>query len=192
MTATLPAQLLYIAAQFAHNDPYRQILCGISIKRVEDMMTILSTNGHHAFRVSFEVNEQYHMDEENLVLDAKAFKKRIAKARYTVIRDNVAEFKDINGSMLTINPVENIEGTYPNMDAPVWPGEYKNNPGAPVAFSAKYLSTFLNEVARFGVNGTAKMEINTPTAPMQYSASIEAFSDAFEVYYLLMPVQIRK
>jgi DNA polymerase III sliding clamp (beta) subunit (PCNA family) len=191
MTATLPAQLLYIAAQFATTDDCKQVLTAINVKRSEDAITIVSTDGHRAFRVSFDVNEHYHMDEEEITIHAAAFKKRIAKARYVRISDNTAEFKDVNGMMLSINPVVNVAGNYPSFNQ-IWPDTYVNNPGGPIAFNVTYLSTFLNEVARFGVNGTAKMELNTPTTPMQYSASIEAFSDAFEVYYLLMPVQIRK
>lgn len=191
MTAILPAQLLYIAAQFCHTDVYRGALNAINVKREEDKITINSTDGHRAFRVSFDVNEHYHMDEEELNIDHKAFKKRITKARYVTIRDTVAEFKDINGTMLVINPVEKVSGTYPNMNNSIWPETYTNNPETPIAFNAKYLAQFLTEVARFSYNQSVRMQTNSATKPMQFDATVEAFSDTFDVFYLLMPVQIR-
>lgn len=192
MTATLPAQLLYIAAQFATTDDCKQILTAINVKRSEDTITIVSTDGHRAFRVSFDVNEHYHMDEEEITIHASTFKKRIAKARYVRIGDNTAEFKDVNGMMLNINPIVNVAGNYPNMNGSIWLDTYKNTPESPIAFNAKYLAGFLNEVARFSYNGNVKMQTNLPTQPMQFGATVEAFGDSFEAYYLLMPVQIRK
>ena len=190
MTATLPSQLLYIAAQFAHTDEYKGIITAINVKRNEDTITIASTDGHRAFKVSFDVNEHYYMDEEEITIHASTFKKRIAKARYVGISDNTAEFKDVKGAMLSINPVVNVAGTYPSFNQ-IWPDNYTNNPTRPIAFNARYLAGFLNEVARFGVSGSVKMEVNMQTQPMQFSATVEAFGDTFEAYYLLMPVQIR-
>lgn len=192
MTAFLPAQLLYIAAQFATTDECKSVITSINVKRKEDQITITSTDGHRAFRVSFEINEHYHMDEEELNIHYKTFKKRVAKARYAIIKDNTTEFKDINGSMLSINPVEYVAGDYPSIGNNIWPDVYNNEPKSPMAFNAKYLAEFLNEVTRFGYNGTVKMQMNMPTTPMQFDASIEAFGDTFEAFYLLMPVQLRK
>ena len=192
MTATLPSQLLYIAAQFVSTDEYRGVITGIHVKRTDDTITIESTDGFRAFRVSFDTNEHYYMDDEELILSASTFKKRIAKARYSVIRENMAEFKDVNGSVLSMNPVTHVTGSYPDMSGSIWPETYSHNPGAPIAFNAQYLAGFLNEVARFGVNGNVKMEMNTPNTPMQFSSTIEAYKDTFEAYYLLMPVRIRE
>lgn len=191
MTAVLPAQLLYIAAQFVSTDECKGVITSINVKREEDKITITSTDGHRAFKVSFDTNEHYYMDEEELNINFKVFKKRVAKARYVTIRDKVSEFKDINGELLVMNPIQHVPGQYPDMGNRIWPDTYTNNPEAPIAFNAKYLSEFLNEVARFGVNGNVKMQTNAPNQPMQFDATVEAFGDTFEAFYLLMPVQIR-
>lgn len=192
MTALLPAQLLYVAAQFASNDEYKEVINSINVKRNDDTITIISTDGHRAFKVSFEMNEQYHMDEEELNIHFKAFKKRVAKARYVRLSDNIAEFRDVNGQMLSMQPIQHVSGTYPNFNTSIWPDTYQNNPEEAISFNAKYLADFLTEISRFSDNGNVIMQTNTPRTPLQFNGTLEVFGDLFEAFYLLMPVMIRK
>lgn len=191
MVAYLPAQLLYIAAQFVTTDLVKTSITGINIKRNEDTITIMSTDGHRVFKVSFPVNENYHMSDKELLIDPKPFKKRNAKARYAVIRDDIVKFYDEDMENIFMNEVKHISGNFPEMNGYIWPDNYNNNPEAPIGFNAKYLADFLTEVNRFRISGTVKMQFGDPHKPMQFNATIQPFADIFEAYYLLMPVQIR-
>lgn len=191
MTTALPSQLLYIAAQFASKDPCKETLVAINVKKEGETIKIMSTDGHRAFRVSFEANETFFMSEEELNLDSTAFKKRIAKAKVTTLEGQMATVTDDKGSVIAGVPYNALTVTYPNMNGSIWPDTYANEPGAPIAFNSAYLATFLTEVARFSDKGAVKMNVNMPTTPMQFEATLELFGDTYEVQYLLMPVQIR-
>ena len=159
MTSVIPAQLLYVAAQFSALDDYKQMLTCVNVKKDQEKIQITSTDGHRAFRVTFETNAHYYMGEDEVNILAKTVKKRVGKARYAKIRDNVVEYTDINRSMLMINPTEHHKGDFPDVNS-VWPTEYNNDPHLPIGFNPRLLSEFLVEVSRFGVNCMVKMETN--------------------------------
>ena len=191
MTAALPSQLLYIAAQFASKDSWKGAIVAINVKKEGETIKITSTDGHRAFRVSFEANETFFMEEEELNLDSSAFKKRIAKAKVTTLSGEMATVTDDKGSVITGVPYKTLDVEFPNINSSIWPDTYKNEPGAPIAFNSSYLASFLTEVARFSDKGHVKMNVNMPTTPMQFDATLELFGDTYETQYLLMPVQIR-
>lgn len=190
MTAILPAQLLYIAAQFVSTDECKAIITAVNIKQKDDVITISSTDGYRAFRVSFEINEKYHMDDEELNLHYSTFKKRIAKAQFVRIDNENATFTG-DKCETVIRSIEPVAGDYPNLNAPIWPDTYHNDPNAPIAFNPRFLAEYLTEMNRYSYIPKVKMEVNKPAAPMQFSATIEPFGDEFETQYLLMPVQMR-
>lgn len=191
MTTALPSQLLYIAAQFASKDSWKDALVAINVKKEGETIKITSTDGHRAFRVSFGANETFFMSEEELNLDATAFKKRIAKAKVTTLEGQMATVTDDKGNVIAGVPYNALTVTFPNMNGSIWPDTYANEPGAPITFNSSYLATFLTEVARFSDRGNVKMNVNMPTTPMQFEATLELFGTDYEVQYLLMPVQIR-
>ena len=191
MTAALPSQLLYIAAQFAAKDPCKDALVVINVKKDGENIKITSTDGFRAFRVSFESNETFFMEEDELNLDEKAFRKRIAKGKVTTLKGEMATVTDDKGSIIVGFPYETLTVEFPNINSSIWPDTYANEPGAPIAFNSAYLAPFLTEVARFSSIGNVKMNVNMPTTPMQFEATLEMFGAEYEVQYLLMPVQIR-
>ena len=85
MTANLPAQMLYAAAQFAHTDVWKYRLTGIHVKPAEsgNGITIASTDGHRLFQVNCP-DPAWHC-QVPLLLNAKAFKKRIPHSRLVAI-----------------------------------------------------------------------------------------------------------
>ena len=191
MTAALPSQLLYVAAQFASKDPCKNTIVVINVKKEGENIKITSTDGIRAFRVSFEANETFFMEEDELNLEASAFKKRIAKGKVTTLKDQMATVTDDKGSIIAGVPYETLTVEFPNINSSIWPDTYANEPGAPIAFNSALLAPFLTEVARFSDKGIVKMNVNMPTTPMQFEATLELFGAEYEVQYLLMPVQIR-
>ena len=191
MTAALPSQLLYIAAQFASKDSCKGSIVAINVKKDGENIRITSTDGHRAFRVSFEANETFFMEEQELNLDEKAFRKRVAKGKVTILKGEMATVTDDKGSIIAGIPYQALTVEYPDMNGSIWPDTYANTPGAPIAFNSAYLASFLTEVARFGYNGNVKMNMNGTNTPMQFEATLELFDSSYEVQYLLMPVQIR-
>ena len=191
MTAALPSQLLYVAAQFASKDSYKGSIVAINVKKKGENIKITSTDGCRAFRVSFGANETFFMEEDELNLDEKAFRKRIAKGKVTTLKNQMATVTDDKDSIIAGVPYETKEVEFPDINSPIWPDTYQNNPGAPIAFNSALLAPFLTEVARFSDIGIVKMNVNMPTTPMQFEATLELFGAEYEVQYLLMPVQIR-
>lgn len=191
MTAALPSQLLYVAAQFASKDPCKDALVVINVKKEGENIKITSTDGIRAFRVSFGANETFFMEEDELNFEASTFKKRIAKGKVTTLKDKMATVTDDKDSVIVAHPYENKEVLFPNITSAIWPDTYTNEPGAPIAFNSAYLAPFLTEVARFSYIGNVKMNTNGPISPMQFEATLDMFGAEYEVQYLLMPVQIR-
>lgn len=189
MTAILPAQILYIGAQFASNDECRGIITAINIKQANDVITITSTDGIRAFRCSFEISESYHMDEEELNIHYGAFKKRIAKSQTVRIGTKEASFTG-DKCETVIREIYPVSGVYPEVTGKIWPDVYTNEPEAPIGFNSKLLTEYLTEVSRFSSSGKVRMETNSPTQPMQFSATIEPFGESFETQYLLMPLKL--
>lgn len=191
MTAALPSQLLYIAAQFAHKDSFKGTIVAINVKKEGENIKITSTDGIRAFRVSFEANETFFMSEDELNLDASDFKKRVAKGKVTTLEGEMATVTDDKGAIIAGIPYKTVAGEFPNMNSAIWPDTYQNTPGAPIAFNSAYLAPFLVEVTRFTDVHNVRMNTNGPITPLQFEATLDIFGAEYEVQYLLMPVQIR-
>ena len=208
----LPAQVLYIAAQFASRDETKQALQLIHVRKGEDgLITIESTDGHRAFRFRFpECNpvrrqgEHWYINRD-LLLDASTFRKRVSYGHWAMIKDNgTAEIlggKIAKGSecppskLIEARPYKHVADVfiYPKLDQ-LWPDKFENAPGGTISWNASYLSQFLAEVTRYSHNGVVKMSCNKPSEPLVFSSSCELSVPGLEncqLEYLLMPVQVR-
>ena len=143
MTAALPSQLLYVAAQFASKDSCKDTIVVINVKKDGENIKITSTDGIRAFRVSFKSDETFFMEEDELNLEASAFKKRIAKGKVTTLKNQMATVTDDKGAIIAGVPYETKEVEFPNINTSIWPDTYANQPGAPIAFNSSYLAPFL-------------------------------------------------
>ena len=180
----LPAQIVYTASLFVSSYEHKKLLMSVNVRKENNKITITSTDGHRAFRCSFDVNETYNMEEGSMNLKISAFKKRIPKAKVVELSDNKATFKDEKDNVIVINPYETMIGVYPNVDN-VWPSEYHNNSEEPITFNPELIVPYFTELKRYGNN--VKMETNKNHNPLQFSGTIEDF----ETQFLLMPVQVR-
>lgn len=208
----LPAQVLYIAAQFASRDEAKQVLQLIHVRKGEDgLITIESTDGHRAFRFRFQEcnpvrrqGEHWYINRD-LLLDASIFRKRVSYGHWAMIKDNgTAEIlggKIAKGSecppskLIEARPYKHVADgfIYPKLDQ-LWPDKFENVPGGPISLNASYLSKFLAEVTSYSHNGVVKMSCNKPSEPLVFSSSCELSVPGLEncqLEYLLMPVQVR-
>ncbi|MEY3963755.1 MAG: hypothetical protein RLZZ106_1010, partial [Cyanobacteriota bacterium] len=84
----LPAQVLYVAAQFASRDETKQALQLISVRRSgEGEITIESTDGHRAFRFRLPAGEHWYLERDQLLLNAASFRKRISYGHWALVNE---------------------------------------------------------------------------------------------------------
>jgi hypothetical protein len=197
--AFLPAQLIYVAAQFASTEAHKKILTAIHVRPAgENGVIITSTDGHRMFQVTCP-DDTWYCDQP-LLLDARQFKKRIAYGRFIAIDDTAGNGEGariLGGKSATAEFLQSIPWAslhadlqYPNTDQ-LWPDSFKNAPEAPIAFSAQLLSEFLQQVTRYSWNGVVTMQTNNPTNPLVFTSAIrDAHLEDVEMRFLLMPVQI--
>jgi len=199
-TFILPADIIYIAAQFASQDSFKGILTGISIKpcvttfyRTLTSIEICSTDGHRMFRCRIPVVEKAFFLDRHIVVNAAAFKKKVAKASTIHLSAyngvEMANFFGIKADLISSVPYTTLDGDYPNYNQ-LWPDTFKNQPGEPISLNAGYLASFLKEVQAFSSNSNVTMNCNLATTPLTFSATHHLYSDV-TLEYLLMPVQIR-
>jgi DNA polymerase III sliding clamp (beta) subunit (PCNA family) len=201
-TFILPADIMYIAAQFVSQDSFKGILTGISIKPcgptfygAMTSIEICSTDGHRMFRCRIPVVEKAFFLDRHIVVNAAAFKKKVAKASFihlSLSAYNGVEMANFFGSkadLISSVPYTTLDGDYPNYDQ-LWPDTFTNQPGVPISFNAGYLASFLKEVQAFSSNSNVTMNCNRATTPLTFSATHHLYSDV-TLEYLLMPVQIR-
>jgi len=200
----LPAQVLYVAAQFASRDEAKQALQLISVRRSgPDQITIESTDGHRAFRFRLPAGEHWYLERDQLLLNAASFRKRITYGHWALVNERgVVEVlggkvskggKFPPGDLIEARPWKHEADCYqfPQLDQ-LWPDKFNNNPGGPIAWNASYLGAFLAEVSRYSHNGVVRMECNGAQTPMVFSCSCELPAlEGCELEYLLMPVQLR-
>jgi hypothetical protein len=209
--AWLPAQLLYVAAQFASADPAKQALTAIRVRPAGKGGTgiiIDSTDSHRAFRVKCP-DSTWCCDGATLI-NAKSFKKRINRGRFAAIDDAGSDIARILGGkgaglehLLSVpcqakkNFTDSKElfhaSDYPNLDQ-LWPDKFTNEPKGVVGFNAALLKDFLVQVERYSCNGTVKMQCNAPHNPLYFTAEIDDKSSDLEnvvMEFMLMPVQFR-
>jgi DNA polymerase III sliding clamp (beta) subunit (PCNA family) len=197
---------MYIAAQFASQDSFKGILTGISIKpcgptvdRALRPIEICSTDGHRMFRCRIGamftcpvVEKEFFLDR-HIVVNAAAFKKKVAKASTIHLSAyngvEMANFFGHKAELISSVPYTTLDGDYPNYNQ-LWPDTFKNQPGEPISFNAGYLASFLKEVQAFSSNSNVTMNCNLATTPLTFSATHHLYPDV-TLEYLLMPVQIR-
>ncbi len=202
-SVSLPAQMLYVAAQFASVNPFRQTLTGILVRPAKDGgVKIDSTDGIRAFNVTCP-DPIWHCDTP-LLFNPKPFVKRISYAKIV----NVEADKDV-ASVLggKNNAIDFMQGVpwrlqldgfkgdpvaqYPDVDR-LWPDKFNNSPGQPVEFNARLMADFLKQVERYSWNGVARMELNGATNPLVLASTASDFGLCnVDMRYLLCPVQIR-
>ena len=107
MLATIPSQLLYIAAQFASTDiRFKPNLALINITHKDNQITIRSTDGFRAFRCTFKTTELYMMSQEELNVPASVFKKRIPKGKYSIIHSDHVRVMNNVDECIIMNPMQ--------------------------------------------------------------------------------------
>lgn len=201
--ACLPAQLLYVAAQFASRDEAKQVLQLVSVRKAANgEIAIESTDGHRAFCARVQPGEHWYL-ERDLLLNAATLRKRVSYAHWALVREGgtveLLGGKVSKGSKFP--PAELLEArpwkhaadchTFPAVEQ-LWPDRFSNQPGAPIAWNASYLSQFLAEVTRYSHNGVVRMEANHPHTPLVFSSGCEQMGlEGCQLRYLLMPVQVR-
>jgi hypothetical protein len=201
-SAILPAQMLYVAAQFVSVEPSKQTLTGILVRPAKDGgVRIDSTDGMRAFNVTCP-NPTWHCDTP-LLLNPKPFVKRISYAK-TV---NVEADKDVASVLGSkTNAIDFMQGVpwrlqlkgfkgdpvaqYPDVDR-IWPDKFNNSPGQPVGFNARLMADFLKQVERYSWDRVARMELNGATNPLVLSSTVTDYGLCnVDMRYLLCPVQI--
>jgi len=199
--AFLPAQLIYVAAQFTSADDCKKVLTAIHVRPASEDggVIIVSTDGYRMFHVTCP-DATWSCDQP-LLLDAKQFKKRIAYGRFIAIDDTAGNGEGariLGGKTATAEFLQSIpwlsahaDLQYPNTDQ-LWPDSFKNTPEAPTSFNAQLLGDFLQQVTRYSWNGNAAMQVNGPTNPLLLTSTIrDTCLENVEMRFLLMPVQIR-
>jgi hypothetical protein len=206
--AFLPAQLIYVAAQFASADACKKVLTAIHVRPAEEDggVIITSTDSHRMFHVTCP-DAAWYCDQP-LLLDAKQFKKRVTYGRFIAIDDTAGNGEGariLGGKTATAEFLQSIPWAsayagsrypetdlqYPNTDH-LWPDSFKNTPEAPIAFNAQLLGDFLQQVTRYSWNGVVTMQTNSPINPLLFTSTIrDTYLEDVEMRFLLMPVQIR-
>jgi hypothetical protein len=198
--AFLPAQLIYVAAQFASADAFKKVLTAIHVRPAgKSGVIITSTDGQRLFQVTCP-DATWYCDQP-LLLDAKQFKKRIPYGRMVAIDDTAGNGEGariLGGKTATAEFLQSIPWAsahadlqYPDTDH-LWPDSFKNAPEAPIAFNAQLLGDFLQQVTRYSRTGVVTMQTNMPTNPLLFTSTIrDTYLEDVEMRFLLMPVQIR-
>jgi hypothetical protein len=199
--AFLPAQLIYVAAQFASADDCKKVLTAIHIGPASDEggVIITSIDGHRMFQVTCP-STPWHC-KQPLLLAAKQFKRRIPYARMIAIDDTTGngEGARILGGKGPGNEfMQSIpwasayaDLTYPKYDQ-LWPDKFSNAPEAPISFNAQLLGDFLQQVTRYSEKGTVAMQTNGKHNPFVLTSTIQdTHLENVEMRFLLMPVQVK-
>jgi len=198
--AFLPAQLIYVAAQFASANACKKVLTAIHVRPAgESGVIVTSTDSHRMFQVTC-TDATWHCDQP-LLLDAKQFKKRIPYARMVAIDDTAGNGEGariLGGKGAATEFLQSIPWAsahsgvpYPDTDH-LWPDSFKNTPEAPIAFNAQLLGDFLQQVTRYSWNDVVTMQTNMPTNPLLFTSTIrDTYLENVEMRFLLMPVEIR-
>ena len=202
-SAILPAQMLYVAAQFASVNPPKLRLTGVLVRPAKDGgIRIDSSDGIRAFSVTCS-DPIWHCDTP-LLLNAKSFAKRIGYAKTVNIEADGDIASVFGGRNDAINLMQGIPwrlrldgfkgdpiAQYPDIDS-LWPNSFSNSPARPVGFNARSMADFLKQVERYSWNGVVRMELNGATNPLVLtSTAVDYGLNNVEMRYLLCPVQIR-
>lgn len=192
--AILPAPVLWAAAQFASKDQAKAPLLNIQIQRNESgSVTVRSTNGHQAFRITLPAEHAYSNAAEIKVPAADWSKpgKLLTAAEWCHLKtDGTAAAVSFIGQIAELRSFtpDPYAAEFPRLDN-VWPTEYPCEPGQIMAFNGNYLAAFGTVAAKLSPNAIIKLETNEAHTPVQLTANYRETGATLE--FLLMPVQIR-
>jgi hypothetical protein len=202
---TLPPSILWAAAQFASSDPVKDSLTYIQVtKDADGYISIITTDGHRAFRVILPPCDDYSLSADQMLIRANAFKKvgGLLKGKLAVFSDTVnpdltsgdliSTCRIVGHKSETVEIREaNIGGkfapTYPNVPQ-LWPDTFICEPGLPIAFNASYVAEFMKVAEKLSPKGVVSMFTNYNITPLVYECN---WQDGVKIRYLLMPVQLR-
>lgn len=194
--AEVPAIVMQMAAQFAHPDLYKGGITGIHLHLQKNGLRIAATNGHFAFRCTVPFGDHCFINQEELLVPASTFKKKVAYARKVSIVDGEARFcggkKDAMGMLETrpcIAPLPADSWIFPSHFDSLWPCSktMENKPGAFIAFDPAYMRTIC-DIAKMAESRLHWFTGNSTIGAMLLTAE----SDGLELEMLLLPVQVRR
>jgi len=189
----LPAIVMHIAAQFVHYDSCKEGITCIHLQQRDDGIRVASTNGHFAFRCLVPYGESCFMGDNELLLPATTFKKKVNYAQKVIIGNGEARFiggkKDVM-EMLETRPCPESEWSFPGHFDSLWtdPASMDNAPAAPVTMNADYMRIICDAVAKFSDKGLMKMHLaDSAISAMLLTTSM----DDLALQFLLLPVMVR-
>jgi hypothetical protein len=194
--AELPAFIMHIAAQFVSTDATKGSITDIHIQSTANGARIASTNGHFAFRCFVPFGDNCFLGQDELLVPASPFKKKIAYAMKATIANDEVRF--YGGKKATKEQMELLEARpciadnameFPRQFDSLWPdpASMENAPGKFIAFNASYMKAIC-DAAKWSDNGNIKMwQGSSPVSAML----LKADADGLELQWLLLPVMVR-
>jgi hypothetical protein len=201
--AEAPAAIMQMAAEFAHTDFFKEGLCGIHLQSIANGMRIAATNGHFAFRCIVPFSDHCYIAQEQLLVPAAAFKKKVAYSKKVSILDGEARFcggKKDTMTLLEARPLApscpTEKWTFPSHFDTLWPAleTLDNEPGGFIAFNPEYMRTICDVVAKCPDAGRLQLYTsNNTTSPMVLTATAcETALDELLLEFLLLPLAVRR
>ena len=196
--AEVPAAIMQMAAQFAHPDLYKGGITGIHLHSQKKSLRIAATNGHFAFRCTVPFGDNCFINQEELLVPASTFKKKVAYARKVSIVDGEARFCGGKKDTMTllearpcIAPLPPEGWIFPSHFDSLWPAPetMENKPGGFIAFDAAYMRTICDVVAKCPEASRLHWFTgNSTTTAMLLTAE----DDGLLLEFLLLPVMVRR
>lgn len=190
MLIKVPADIMYIASQFASSDEIRESITGIHLKPEDNGVRIGATNGHIAFRCLVPYGHHCSMgNDQAALLPAAPFKKKVAYARKVDICNGLATFaggKKNLMELLEARPCKPSESEFPPSFDDLWEQSNDDSKWSKWAFTASYMKTISTIVEKYSETGVAKVSMTGPVSPIAILAS----SGDLTLQFLLMPVQV--
>ena len=189
----LPAIVMHMAEQFVHYDSCKEGITCIHLQQKDNGIRVASTNGHFAFRCLVPYGESCFMGDNELLLPATTFKKKVNYAQKVIIGNGEARFiggKKDAMEMLETRPCHESEWSFPGHFDSLWPdpASMDNAPAAPVTMNADYMRIICDTVTKFSDNGLVKMHLaDSATSAMLLTTSM----DDLALQFLLLPVMVR-
>jgi hypothetical protein len=194
--ASLPAPLLYAAAQFCKKyvdqDSSTEPLSLINLKLDGKQLVIRATNGTIAFRCRLDA-DQFTLSPglDELQVPAEVFTKPCAKADVASFKGDAVILGTAQGITKEIRPIAWRKTVkFPNLDQ-CWPDSYSYDIGATIGLGADLLHRISGVIKKISPNGHMKFHFNTPNTPVWIEAAAETYLCEIAVEVLLMPVVIR-
>lgn len=186
---------MHMASQFTSHDECKEGITCVHLQQTNNGLRVASTNGHFAFRCVVpygplcSVIDNKAVDNNEMVLPAFAFKKKVAYAHKVIIGNGEAKFIGTM-DMLETRPCKASEWSFPSHFDSLWPdpASMDNAPAGPVTVNADYMRIICDTAAKFSDNGLIKMHF----ADSAHSAMLLTTSmDDLRLEMLLLPVMVR-